>query len=144
MNKLTSMWKNIAEQLVTAEQDPGFLDDIYDKFGEVFDLKDVTEYKSCSNTDPYFSPSQFTFLSLAIRRALVEGYLLCKAEQRSDQIQLLFNCYKNEDESDEQNTTKSRNNSVCSNPICDTDGQPRTISSKGLWKSSDADQSDDE
>lgn len=98
MNRTTKLWNNIAEELVIEEQNKGFIDDVYDKFGEIFDIKDVTEYKNCALVTPFFAPTQFSYMSLAIRRAFVEGYLLSLAEQKRDQIKLLFNCYKDDKE----------------------------------------------
>ena len=93
MNKTTKLWNSVAEELVTAEQHQEFIDDVYDRFGEIFDIKDVTEYKNCALVDPFFAPAQFTYMSLALRRAFVEGYLLCTAEQRNERVKFLFNCY---------------------------------------------------
>jgi hypothetical protein len=98
MNKTTRLWNNIAEELVTEEQDPEFINDVYEKFGEIFDIKDVTEYKNCALVTPFFAPSQFSYMSLAIRRAFVEGYLLSMAEQKKERIKFLFNCYKDDKE----------------------------------------------
>lgn len=111
MNKTTKLWNSVAEELVTAEQHQEFIDDVYDRFGEIFDIKDVTEYKNCALVDPFFAPTQFTYMSLAIRRAFVEGYLLCTAEQRKERVKLLFNCYKDEiqeEPDNEEKTTKRR------------------------------------
>lgn len=111
MNKTTKLWNSVAEELVTAEQHQEFIDDVYDRFGEIFDIKDVTEYKNCALVDPFFAPAQFTYMSLAIRRAFVEGYLLCTAEQRKERVKFLFNCYKDEiqeDPDNEEKTTKHR------------------------------------
>ena len=111
MNKTTKLWNSVAEELVTAEQHQEFIDDVYDRFGEIFDIKDVTEYKNCALVDPFFAPAQFTYMSLAIRRAFVEGYLLCTAEQRKERVKFLFNCYKDETQEEpdnEEKTTKRR------------------------------------
>lgn len=111
MNKTTKLWNSVAEELVTAEQHQEFIDDVYDRFGEIFDIKDVTEYKNCALVDPFFAPAQFTYMSLAIRRAFVEGYLLCTAEQRKERVKFLFNCYKDEiqeEPDNEEKTTKRR------------------------------------
>lgn len=110
MNKTTKLWNSVAEELVTAEQHQEFIDDVYDRFGEIFDIKDVTEYKNCALVDPFFAPTQFTYMSLAIRRAFVEGYLLCTAEQRKERVKFLFNCYKDElqEESDNEEKTNKR------------------------------------
>ena len=111
MNKTTKLWNRVAEELVTAEQHQEFIDDVYDRFGEIFDIKDVTEYKNCALVDPFFAPAQFTYMSLAIRRAFVEGYLLCTTEQRKERVKFLFNCYKDdiqEEPDNEEKTTKRR------------------------------------
>lgn len=111
MNNTTKLWNSVAEELVTAEQHQEFIDDVYDRFGEIFDIKDVTEYKNCALVDPFFAPAQFTYMSLAIRRAFVEGYLLCTAEQRKERVKFLFNCYKDEiqeEPDNEEKTTKRR------------------------------------
>ena len=107
MNRTTKLWNSVAEELVTAEQHQEFVDDIYDRFGEIFDIKDVTEYKNCALVDPFFAPAQFTYMSLAIRRAFVEGYLLCTAEQRRERVKFLFNCYKDETEEESEHEEKA-------------------------------------
>ena len=111
MNKTTALWNEIAEGLVNEERDAAFIDDVYDKFGEIFDIKDLTEYKNCALVNPFFAPSQFSYMSLAIRRAFVEGYLLSAAEKRKENIKMLFNCHKDEKEKHEnekETSTKSK------------------------------------
>lgn len=98
MNNTARLWSRIAEELVTSEQNQDFLDDVYDRFGDIFDIKDVTEYKNCALIDPFFAPSQFQYLSLAIRRAFVEGYLLAMTEHKKNQMKLLYNCYSSDPE----------------------------------------------
>lgn len=121
MNHLTQLWNNIAEELVRVEESDDFLNDVYDKFGEIFDIKDVTEYKNSALVTPFLAPAQFNYLSLAIRRAFVEGYLLSKTEQRKEQVKLLYNCYKDEPEEKQDDKKKKTINDFIASAANDRD-----------------------
>ena len=102
MNNLTKIWTDLTEELVKKQQGDGYLEEINKKFGEIFDIKDVTEYKQACMTEPYFSPQQFQHLSNAMRRALVEGYILAQIERKKEDIKLLYNCYREDIKQDEK------------------------------------------
>lgn len=121
MNNLTQLWNNIAEELVNMEKSEDFIEEVYDRFGEIFDIKDVTEYKSSALVTPFLTPAQFNYLSLAIRRAFIEGYLLSKTEQRKEQVKLLFNCYKDEPEERPNEQKKKTINDFIASAAADRD-----------------------
>lgn len=105
MNNLTKIWNDLTTELVDKQHSEGYLEDINKKFGEIFDIKDVTEYKAACMTEPFFTPSQFAHLSNAMRRALVEGYLLAQIERKKEDIKLLYNCYREDMKNEEDNTS---------------------------------------
>lgn len=121
MRNVTTWWNQIAEELVDAEKDDAFLDELYDKFGEIFDIKDVTEYKHSVAVEPYYAPSQFHYLSLAIRRAFVEGYLLARMERRHEDMAMLYNCHKGEPEKDVLDGKRKTINDYINNADDDAD-----------------------
>ena len=102
MNNLTKIWNDLTEELVKKQQGDGYLEEINKKFGEIFDIKDVTEYKQACMAEPYFSSQQFQHLSNAMRRALVEGYILAQIERKKEDIKLLYNCYREDIKQDEK------------------------------------------
>lgn len=101
MNNLTKIWNDLTAELVDKQHGEGYMEDLNKKFGEIFDIKDVTEYKQACMTEPFFSPQQFTHLSNAMRRALVEGYLLAQIERKKEDIKMLYNCYKEDMKNEE-------------------------------------------
>lgn len=102
MNNITKIWNELTEELVKKQEVDGYLEEINKKFGEIFDIKDVTEYKQACMAEPYFSPQQFQHLSNAMRRALVEGYILAQIERKKEDIKLLYNCYREDMDKDNE------------------------------------------
>jgi hypothetical protein len=102
MNNITKIWNELTEELVKKQEGDGYLEEINKKFGEIFDIKDVTEYKQAVMVEPFFSPQQFQHLSCAIRRALVEGYILAQVERKKDDIKMLYNCYREDMDKDNE------------------------------------------
>ena len=102
MNNLTKIWNDLTAELVDKQHSEGYLEDLNKKFGEIFDIKDVTEYKAACMDQPFFTPSQFAHLSNAMRRALVEGYILAQIERKKEDIKLLYNCYREDIKQDEK------------------------------------------
>lgn len=101
MKKLTKLWVELNDCLADVDGDEKFTTELYDRFGEIFDRKDVLEYKTAAATD-VMSPKQFQHTSSAMRRALVEGYLLAQMEQSRDNIQHLYKCYREEIDNDKE------------------------------------------
>jgi len=95
MKEITQLWTKLSDCLFDINSNDAFIKELYDKFGEIFDLKDVYEYKNSAVLEG-MSPGQFQLTSAAMRRALVEGYLLAQMEQKKDDIKHLYNCYREE------------------------------------------------
>lgn len=106
MNNITKIWDELTKEFAKKEENNKFLEEINEKFGEIFDIKDVTEYKQAVMVEPFYSPQQFQHLSCAIRRALVEGYILAQLERKKEDIKMLYNCYKEDikNEKDDDNS----------------------------------------
>lgn len=103
MKQLTKLWTHLNNSLSDIGCSEDFTKEVYEQFDEIFDLKDVTEYKMAMNSD-ICSPSEFVRISQAMRRALVEGYLLAQMEQRKQDIKALYNCYRSELEDTDEKT----------------------------------------
>ena len=95
MKKLTKLWSNLVDCLADVSGTETFSESVYNKFDEIFDLKDVAEYKSISDYE-LFSPAEFKHTSQAMRRAFVEGYLLAQAERKKEDIITLKKCFEQE------------------------------------------------
>lgn len=108
---LVKMWEDITEKLVEEERtrQPEEINPLLEKLADIFDRKDVYEYKNSICVDPYFSPKQFAYMSMAIRRAFIEGYMLAQAERRKEDNSMLYNCYKQDikEEKNEESNSKS-------------------------------------
>ena len=124
MNNLTKIWNDLTTELVDKQHNEGYLDGLNKKFGEIFDIKDVTEYKAACMTEPFFSPAQFTHLSNAMRRALVEGYLLAQIERKKEDIKMLYNCYKEDVKNEEDNDSTGTDGTV---PRCSISGNDNVL-----------------
>ena len=103
MKQLTKLWTQLDNCLSDMGCNEDFTNEIYNQFDEIFDLKDVHEYKRAMNSD-ICSPSEFMNISNAMRRALVEGYLLAQMEQRKQDIKALYNCYRQDMEDKDEKT----------------------------------------
>lgn len=103
MKQLTKLWTQLDNCLSDMGCSEDFTNEIYKQFDEIFDLKDVYEYKRAMSSD-ICSPSEFINISNAMRRALVEGYLLAQMEQRKQDIKALYNCYRQDMEDKDEKT----------------------------------------
>lgn len=119
MNNITKIWDELTKEFAKKEENSKFLEEINEKFGEIFDIKDVTEYKQAVMVEPFYSPQQFQHLSCAMRRALVEGYILAQLERKKEDIKMLYNCYK-EDIKNEKDDGNSDTDSIV--PRCSISG----------------------
>lgn len=119
MNNITKIWDELTKEFAKKEENNKFLEEINEKFGEIFDIKDVTEYKQAVMVEPFYSPQQFQHLSCAMRRALVEGYILAQLERKKEDIKMLYNCYK-EDIKNEKDDDNSGTDSIV--PRCSIGG----------------------
>lgn len=93
MKQLTKLWKQIVENLEDLEEDDSFHKDLAAKFDEIIELKDVREFRQIQKLD-WMNPDLFNQMIGSTHRAFVEGYLLGKAEYKTEQISLLRKCYK--------------------------------------------------
>jgi len=110
---IVKIWTKITEQLVKEEKESAGPCQLVEKFNNIFDLKDVYEYKNSICVDPFYSPRQFAYLSMSIRRAFIEGYLLAQEERRKEDAAYLYNCYKDD-------VKENRNEKDNSKPIIDS------------------------
>ena len=121
MNDLMKMWNDITEELVKEEHGtPGSMA-LVEKFSEIFDIKDVYEYKTAVCVDPCYSPRQFAHLSQAMKRAFIEGYVLAQRERKKADAALLYSCYK-------QDILENKNEEADSKSIIDSIMPRRSVS----------------
>lgn len=93
MKQLTKLWLTIHDSLTDIGNSDEFTKELYSKFDEIFDRKEVIEYKAAALSD-ILSPSQFLTTTNAMKRALVEGYLLAQLEQRKENTKQLYKTYR--------------------------------------------------
>lgn len=96
MKNITRLWTQLTDSLSEVTDNKSFLSELYDKFGEIFNLKDANEYKIASSASDIISPKQFAHTSIAMQRAFVEGYLLAQMEQKHNDIKFLYQCHRKE------------------------------------------------
>ena len=96
MKNITRLWTQLADSLAEITTNQSFMTELYDKFGEIFDLKDANEYKVAASVSDVITPKQFVHTSAAMQRAFVEGYLLAQMEQKQEDIKYLYNCHRKE------------------------------------------------
>lgn len=109
MKAITKLWTKMNDCLTDVGNTEEFTKEVYNKFDEIFNLKEVAEYKAAAITDVH-SPSQFAHTTTVMKRALVEGYLLAQMEQRQADIKTLYNMYRKniKEELDAQDNIKDK------------------------------------
>ena len=91
MKPLTKLWNQITDSLIELGENDIFTKELYNKFDEIFNLKDVDEFKNATKAD-YYTADMYMSTSHAMKRAFVEGYLLSQMEQRQENIKSLLKC----------------------------------------------------
>ena len=99
MKPLTKLWNQITDSLIDLGDNDIFTKELYNKFDEIFDLKDVHEFKNAAKAD-YYTADMYMTTSNAMRRAFVEGYLLSQVEQKQENIKTLLKCYSMENKNE--------------------------------------------
>jgi len=97
MDNTTRLYEQLKIYMNDRQQSPCYIDDLYNKFQGIFDIKEIKEYKVAANTEPY-TPAQFTHLTTAMQHAFIEGYLLAQMEEHRKTIKAMYNSYKQETE----------------------------------------------
>ena len=59
MKNITRLWTQLADSLAEITTNQSFMTELYDKFGEIFDLKDANEYKVAASVSDVITPKQF-------------------------------------------------------------------------------------
>lgn len=95
MKPLTKLWNQITDSLTELGDNDTFTKELYNKFDEIFDLKDVHEFKLAARAE-YYTADMYMSTSNAMKRAFVEGYLLSQVEQKQENIKSLLKCYSTE------------------------------------------------
>lgn len=95
MKPLTKLWNQITDSLTELGDNDTFTKELYNKFDEIFDLKDVHEFKLATRAE-YYTADMYMSTSNAMKRAFVEGYLLSQVEQKQENIKSLLKCYSTE------------------------------------------------
>ena len=104
MKKITKLWLELHNLLEDVPDMDEFNTEVFRKFGDIFDLKEVEEYKRAKDCTQ-ITPLQFSTTTDVMKRAFVEGYLLAQLEQRKEDIRDLYNIYK-----------KDIKNEICNKP----------------------------
>lgn len=94
MNNTTRLYTQLRNYLASYSIPAGYYENIYTKFQEIFERKEIEEYKNMG-TEVY-PPPQFAHLHDSMRRAFVEGYLLAQMEYSRENIKAMYNTYKQE------------------------------------------------
>jgi hypothetical protein len=92
MKNITKLWEKVKSTLAESCEKKEYNEGIYDKFGEIFKIKDVEEFGMMCDED-VLPLAHYRHTTRAIRRALVEGYLLAQTERRQEDIKLLKKCH---------------------------------------------------
>lgn len=96
MNNTTRLYQRLRNYLTAPERPVEYFEALNDRLSDIFDLKEVAEYKNSIEVEEY-TPAQFQHLTSAIKRAFVEGYLLAQIEQSRDNLRTLYNIYRQEE-----------------------------------------------
>ena len=95
MKPLTKLWNQITDSLIELGENDIFTKELYNKYDEIFNLKDVDEFKNAAKAE-YYTADMYMNTSHAMKRAFVEGYLLSQMEQKQENIKALLKCYNME------------------------------------------------
>lgn len=96
MNNTTRLYKKLRDYLEIEAQPIEYFESLYKQMSDIFDLKEVSEYKTAMTVEQY-TPAQFKHLTSSIKKAFIEGYLLAQTEQMHKDIKTLYNIYRQEE-----------------------------------------------
>lgn len=76
MKQVTKYWKIVSKVLEEQADKSPTIQRLLDYFEEIFDLKDVENYKEMAALSEVITPKEYNYTSTVMRRAFIEGYLL--------------------------------------------------------------------
>lgn len=95
MDNATRLYEQLKQFIGNSAQPVEDIENLYNKFQTIFDIKEIAEFKNAMGAEPY-TPAQFVHLASTMKRSFIEGYLFAQLEQKRKDIRNVYNMYKQE------------------------------------------------
>jgi len=113
MDNTTRLYEQLKQYIGTSEHPISDIENLYNRFQTIFDIKEITEFKNSMTAEPY-TPTQFVHLASTMKRSFIEGYLLAQIEQKRKDIRSVYDMYKQETECQTPKQKETKNESKTS------------------------------